>query len=216
MKSAIFDRFAGLCAMLAGIAIFLYSIAFLVIARSAPETGAWLSALLLLLNGLLATPALTAVYGRLPRNRCPVCAVGVWARSRRCIGGGDPRRLRLGQRNQPANHLAGRSDPRADYLAQPNRPTRSAHVWRGRHRLVGGRLADRARGALWARLAPRAWLWGLSIGDPVAHHLYWALDDPQPGRSAAVGSDPAGRFSGQPHLVYLARSCPVAGSADVK
>jgi len=65
MKHTAFDRFAGLCAILAGIVIFLYSIAFIVIARRAPELGGLLSALFLLLNGLLATAPLTAVYARL-------------------------------------------------------------------------------------------------------------------------------------------------------
>lgn len=65
MQSTAFDRFAGLCAILAGIVIFLYSIAFIVIARRAPELGALLSALFLLLNGLLVAAPLTAVYARL-------------------------------------------------------------------------------------------------------------------------------------------------------
>lgn len=55
MKSTTFDKFAGLCAILAGIVIFLYALAFIVIAPRAPELGGLLSALLLLLNGLLLT-----------------------------------------------------------------------------------------------------------------------------------------------------------------
>lgn len=65
MQVTAFDRFAGLCAILAGIAIFCYAIAFIVIARRAPELGGLLSALFLLLSGLLATPPWTAVYARL-------------------------------------------------------------------------------------------------------------------------------------------------------
>lgn len=65
MKSTAFDWFAGLCAILAGIVIFLYALAFVVIAPRAPELGGLLSALLLLLNGLLLTAPLTAVYQRL-------------------------------------------------------------------------------------------------------------------------------------------------------
>ena len=65
MQVTAFDRFAGLCAILAGIAIFCYAIAFVVIARRAPELGGLLSALFLLLSGLLATPPWTAVYARL-------------------------------------------------------------------------------------------------------------------------------------------------------
>ena len=215
MKSAIFDRFAGLCAMLAGIAIFLYSIAFLVIARSAPETGAWLSALLLLLNGLLATPALTAVYGRL---RATDALFALWAfglglasaLGAAIHGGYDLANAINPPITLPADlireltTLPSQIDPRGLLTFGVGGIALLVVAW-----LIG-------RGSPLARLAPRAWLWGLSIGDPVAHHLYWALDDPQPGQSAAVGSDPAGRFSGQPHLVYLARSCPVAGSADVK
>jgi hypothetical protein len=65
MKSTAFDKFAGLCAILAGIVIFLYALAFIVIAPRAPELEGLLSALLLLLNGLLLTAPLTAIYQRL-------------------------------------------------------------------------------------------------------------------------------------------------------
>jgi hypothetical protein len=65
MKSTSFERFGGLCAILAGIVIFLYSVAFIIIARSAPGLGGLLSALFLLLSGLLSTAALVAVYHRL-------------------------------------------------------------------------------------------------------------------------------------------------------
>ncbi len=77
MHAMTFDRFAGLCAILAGIAIFLYSLAFIVIAQRAPEIGALLSALFLLLNGLLVTAPLTAVYGRL-RETEPLFALWAW------------------------------------------------------------------------------------------------------------------------------------------
>jgi hypothetical protein len=65
MKSTAFDKFAGLCAILVGIVIFLYALAFVVIAPRAPELGGLLSALLLFLNGLLVTAPLTAIYQRL-------------------------------------------------------------------------------------------------------------------------------------------------------
>ncbi|GIV80556.1 MAG: hypothetical protein KatS3mg050_4950 [Litorilinea sp.] len=65
MQSTTFNRFAGLCAILTGIAILSYSVAFIVIARRAPEVGGLLSALFLLLNGLLATPVFTTIYARL-------------------------------------------------------------------------------------------------------------------------------------------------------
>ena len=57
MKSN-FDRFAGYFAALAGLAGFLYSIAFIVLKSNL------LSALFLLLGGFFATAAITAVYQR--------------------------------------------------------------------------------------------------------------------------------------------------------
>jgi hypothetical protein len=65
MKSSSFDKFAGTSAILAGIAILLYAIAFVIIDRIAPEIGAPLSSLCLLLNGLLITAPLIALYRRL-------------------------------------------------------------------------------------------------------------------------------------------------------
>ena len=58
MKST-FERFAGYCAVLAGIAGFLYSVAFIILRSDV------LSALFLLLGGLFGTAALTALYERL-------------------------------------------------------------------------------------------------------------------------------------------------------
>src|SRR5712691_4704468 len=57
--SASYERFAGVCALLTAVTGFLYSVAF-VILRS-PS----LSAVFLLLTGLLGTAAVVAVYGRL-------------------------------------------------------------------------------------------------------------------------------------------------------
>ena len=59
MKTASFERFAGLCAILAGITGFLYSVAFVVLQNNL------LSALFLLLGGLLTTAVMTAIYERL-------------------------------------------------------------------------------------------------------------------------------------------------------
>lgn len=53
-----------LCAVLAGIAGFLYATAFLIVARISPEAGRFWSALFLMLGGLLSTGALTALYER--------------------------------------------------------------------------------------------------------------------------------------------------------
>lgn len=58
MKSP-FERFAGYCAVLAGIAGLLYSVAFIIL------RSGLLSALFLLLGGLFGTAGLTALYDRL-------------------------------------------------------------------------------------------------------------------------------------------------------
>jgi hypothetical protein len=65
MKSTSFDKFAGVTAILAGIAILIYAIAFVVISRSAPALGTQISSLCLVLNGLLAMPSMIALYFRL-------------------------------------------------------------------------------------------------------------------------------------------------------
>lgn len=54
-----FEKFAGWCALAAGVSGFLYSIAFIVL------KDAGISAFFLMLGGLLATPVLLAVYERL-------------------------------------------------------------------------------------------------------------------------------------------------------
>ncbi len=64
MSHTAFQRFAGLCAILAGVAGFVYSVAFIIIARSAPNTGALLSALGLTLGGLFSVAALIGLYVR--------------------------------------------------------------------------------------------------------------------------------------------------------
>jgi hypothetical protein len=60
-----FERFAGACTIVAGIVNFLYAVAFVIIARSAPVLGGLLSALFLMLGGLLVTTTLVALYYRL-------------------------------------------------------------------------------------------------------------------------------------------------------
>ena len=59
LVSASYDRFASSCAIGAGAAAFLYSVAFVVLHSDV------LSALCLLLVGLLSVPVLVSVYGRL-------------------------------------------------------------------------------------------------------------------------------------------------------
>lgn len=58
-QSSSFEQFAAICSMLAGIAILLYSLSFLVLHSKL------LSGLFLMLTGLLATAVLTAIYHRL-------------------------------------------------------------------------------------------------------------------------------------------------------
>ena len=70
MPAPPFERFAGLCALLAGIGSFLYALVFLVL----HNTG--LSALVLLLVGLLSAAALVAVYLRLHETDA---AFALWA-----------------------------------------------------------------------------------------------------------------------------------------
>jgi hypothetical protein len=60
-----FERSAGAAAIVAGLAGFFYSVAFVIVARSAPAAGAALSALLLLIGGVVAIQVLSAVYLRL-------------------------------------------------------------------------------------------------------------------------------------------------------
>ena len=62
MNSMSFNKFAGLFALAAGVVGFLYSLSFIVIARSSPELGATLSALFLMAGGLLSSAALVALY----------------------------------------------------------------------------------------------------------------------------------------------------------
>lgn len=65
-RSEPFERFAGVCAILAGIAGFLYAVAFIILQNLLQIAGAnLLSGLFLMLGGLLTSPALVAVYQRL-------------------------------------------------------------------------------------------------------------------------------------------------------
>jgi len=59
-----FQRLGGLCAILAGIFGFLYSAAFIVVARSNPQLGNLLASLFLLLGGLSTTAAVIALFQR--------------------------------------------------------------------------------------------------------------------------------------------------------
>lgn len=65
--SPAYSTFSGTCAVLAGVAGFLYAVAFigLVLTGTAPELGFGLASLLLLLGSLLGAVGLTALYSRL-------------------------------------------------------------------------------------------------------------------------------------------------------
>ena len=64
-SSRSFERSSGASAAVVGIGGFLYSIAFVILTRSSPETGRFLSALFLLLGGVVGIQVLAAVYRRL-------------------------------------------------------------------------------------------------------------------------------------------------------
>lgn len=69
-RSTSFERLAGICAVLTGIAGFLYAVAFIVL------QNALLSGLFLMLGGLLTTAVLVAVYERLRRTEA---TFALWA-----------------------------------------------------------------------------------------------------------------------------------------
>lgn len=68
MPTVSFERFAGYCAVATGAGGFLYSVAFVIIARPAPDLGAALSWVILLIGALLTIPVLVALYDRLKEN----------------------------------------------------------------------------------------------------------------------------------------------------
>lgn len=70
LRSTSFEKFAGVCAILAGATGFLYAVAFVVL------QDALLSGLFLMLGGLLSTAALAAVYDRLRETDA---AFALWA-----------------------------------------------------------------------------------------------------------------------------------------
>jgi hypothetical protein len=78
LQSTAYERFAGGSAILTGIAGFLYAVAFIVLRDTL------LSALFLLLNGLLSTAALVAVYRRL---RATDADFALWALLLGLVGG---------------------------------------------------------------------------------------------------------------------------------
>ena len=65
MKTTSYERFGGMCAIIAGAGGLAYSISFVIISRSAPEVSDVLSPLFLMLGGLLASAVMLALYRRL-------------------------------------------------------------------------------------------------------------------------------------------------------
>ncbi|HYP38858.1 MAG TPA: hypothetical protein VEX13_00720 [Chloroflexia bacterium] len=77
VEGASFDRFAGMCAILGGVAGLLYSVSFVIISRTSPDLGVTLYSLFLLLGGLLNTAVLVALYHRLRDTSQPFAMWGV-------------------------------------------------------------------------------------------------------------------------------------------
>jgi hypothetical protein len=71
-----FEKFAGTCTLVAGVINFLYAVAFVIIARSIPTLGGFLTSLFLLLSSLLVTTMVVALYSRL---RQVDAAFALWA-----------------------------------------------------------------------------------------------------------------------------------------
>src|SRR5438105_3611049 len=70
-ESASFQRFGGMCAMLAGVSGFLYAVFYVIVAKVAPDLGnlnVALYSLFLMLGGIFTTAALLALYNRLPET----------------------------------------------------------------------------------------------------------------------------------------------------
>jgi hypothetical protein len=65
--SRMFERFGGVCAVLAGVTGFGYSAAFIVYLDDGARGAAYVDAVLLLAGGLLSAVAFVAVYGRVRR-----------------------------------------------------------------------------------------------------------------------------------------------------
>jgi hypothetical protein len=76
MKTTYFERFAGFFAILAGIAAFLYTLTFFVLARNNEQAGMVVGGILLMLTGLFMTPALVGIYARLRETDA---AFALWA-----------------------------------------------------------------------------------------------------------------------------------------
>ena len=65
MKTSAFERFGGLCALIAGVGGLAYSVSFVILSKSAPDVSTILTPLLLLVGGLLSSAVMLALYQRL-------------------------------------------------------------------------------------------------------------------------------------------------------
>ena len=81
-----FERTGSVAAFAAGIIAFLYSVAFVIVSRAAPDAGRFLAPLLLMLGGIVAVPALTAVYERLRETDPGYALVGLLLGAAGAIG----------------------------------------------------------------------------------------------------------------------------------
>src|SRR5436305_14833857 len=64
-SSRSFERSSGATATVVGIGGFLYSISFVIVARSSPDAGRLLSSLILMLGGAPGIQVMAAIYPRL-------------------------------------------------------------------------------------------------------------------------------------------------------
>jgi hypothetical protein len=65
MQPQSFERFAGVCALVAGLTGFAYSTAFVIYLDNSSRSAAYVSSLLLAIGAVLSTAVFTGLYGRL-------------------------------------------------------------------------------------------------------------------------------------------------------
>jgi len=86
MKTTAFERFGGLCAIIAGVGGLGYSVSFVIISKSAPDVSNILSPLFLLLGGLLTSAVLLALYNRLRETEATFALWGLLLGSVAALG----------------------------------------------------------------------------------------------------------------------------------
>lgn len=181
MKSS-FERFAGYCAVLAGIAGFLYSVAFIILRSDV------LSALFLLLGGLFGTAALTALYERL---RGTDSAFALWGLLFALVGA-------IGSTIHRGFDLSNALHPPAITTDLPNTLDPRGLLTFG-FAGIGLFMADPAECQLFKKL----WLSGLSLSHSHGYSVFGSLDyltSDKPCHPCFTGG-----ISYKSHLIYLAR-----------